>query len=365
METSLILGFGFVVLGAICGGSYALPSKFAKDTPWENLWGPFFFFVTLIIPTVFGPLVVHDILATWSAVGPGVLIWPILFGFLWGFGSMTFGLSFGMIGLSLAYAINSGVQTAFGSMLPLVIKKYANTPGGCVIILGILTCIVGIVICGYAGALKSRTAEKEPEAQGQAAAKTKKPKFIVGMVVAIASGILCACCNLAFDFGGEIMRVSRETFHNPGWASTFAVWILVFWGGSVSSCLYCVTRLFRNRTWGNFTKPGIGRVLLLAAIMSVLHDGAVFLYGLGAYYLGVLGTSVGWAAFMSCTLIVGNVHGFVTKEWKGASRKSVSWIIAGIAVLVCAMCVLGKGNSMLPKPAPEKPPAAAQPASLK
>ncbi len=44
------LGFLFLFLGAACGGSFGLPSKFArKDTPWEVLWGPFFFFVTILL----------------------------------------------------------------------------------------------------------------------------------------------------------------------------------------------------------------------------------------------------------------------------------------------------------------------------
>ena len=46
METEQILGFGLMLIGAICGGSFGLPSKYAKPgTPWEVLWGPFFFFV--------------------------------------------------------------------------------------------------------------------------------------------------------------------------------------------------------------------------------------------------------------------------------------------------------------------------------
>ena len=44
----LWLGFLFLLVGAACGGSFGLPSKYAKeDTPWEVLWGPFFFFVTV------------------------------------------------------------------------------------------------------------------------------------------------------------------------------------------------------------------------------------------------------------------------------------------------------------------------------
>jgi hypothetical protein len=52
-----VIGFTLILLGAVCGGSFGLPSKFvSKGTPWETLWGPFFFFVTLLIPTCVFPL---------------------------------------------------------------------------------------------------------------------------------------------------------------------------------------------------------------------------------------------------------------------------------------------------------------------
>jgi hypothetical protein len=49
---------------------------------------------------------------------------------------------------------------------------------------------------------------------------------------------------------------------------------------------------------------------------------------------------------MSFAIIVGNVHGFRTGEWKGANRQSLTWIAAGIAVLIAGVCVLGVANSM-------------------
>jgi len=49
---------------------------------------------------------------------------------------------------------------------------------------------------------------------------------------------------------------------------------------------------------------------------------------------------------MSFAIIVGNVHGFRTGEWKGASRRSIAWVVAGIALLIVGVCILGKGNQM-------------------
>jgi hypothetical protein len=49
---------------------------------------------------------------------------------------------------------------------------------------------------------------------------------------------------------------------------------------------------------------------------------------------------------MSFAIIVGNVNGFLTGEWKGASKKSGNWIIAGIVVLMLGVSVLSGGNYM-------------------
>ena len=40
MGASTVFGFALLLLGALCGGSFGLPSKFAKkSTPWETLGG--------------------------------------------------------------------------------------------------------------------------------------------------------------------------------------------------------------------------------------------------------------------------------------------------------------------------------------
>ena len=116
MDKGLFIGFMYLLLGAVCGGSFGLPSKYVrKDTPWENLWGPFFLFVTVAMPFALGPLLVKDFFAIYGHVGLAGLLLPLCFGFLWGAGSMTLGMSFAFIGLSLAYSLNYGAQIIFGA----------------------------------------------------------------------------------------------------------------------------------------------------------------------------------------------------------------------------------------------------------
>ena len=99
----------------------------------------------------------------------------------------------------------------------------------------------------------------------------------------------------------------------------------------------------------------------IALAMAVLHDGAILLFGVGASKLGALGFAVGYAVFMSFAIIVGNVNGFLTGEWKGASKQSVGWIVGGIVVLILGVSVLAKGNYMRGQ-VPQEEPAAEEPA---
>ena len=347
-----ILGFLFVLIGAICGGSFGLPSKFVKkDTPWEVLWGPFFFFVAILIPGLVAPLVVTDLGGVYRAAesaSPGTIITMLVFGFLWGLGSMTLGKAFAFIGLSLAYALNYGAQIVTGSIVPMAIHH----PGdmlkfhGLVIIAGVVVCVVGVIIAGRAAILKERGAKSDadgasdPDVTGDG----KSSKMLIGLIIGVASGILCACWAVASGFAGPVGTAAAE--NNPAWAASWAFTALILWGGALSACGYCAWEFTKNKTWGQLKSPGIGKILALALVMAILHDAAVLFFGLGWINLGPLGVSVGYAAFMSFAIIVGNFHGFRTGEWKGASPQSVKLIVTGIAVLILGVCILATGNAI-------------------
>lgn len=363
MESSSTIGMLLLLMGAVCGGCFGLPSKFAgKDTPWETLWGPFFLFVTVLIPTTIFPLIAKGLFATCATVGLAALMPVLIFGFLWGLGSMALGMSFAFIGLSLAYAINYGAQIACGGVGPMMIhsRDQAGTPHGLVILAGVAVCIVGVALCGRAALLRESSQKTE------VATTAGQPNMTKGLVLAFLSGALCACYSIAFSYGGQVMDVSMKQFGNEGWRAAFVVSALILWGGALSACGACVVKLCKNKTWGSFAKPGIGRVLMVALAMALLHDGAILFFGVGASMLGPLGIAVGYAVFMSFAIMVGNFNGFVTREWKGASTRSVAWLAAGILVLVVGVSTLARGNYMQgqqAKPATEAVTEGKQPSS--
>jgi L-rhamnose-H+ transport protein len=346
---TILFGFALLLIGAACGGSFGLPSKFVKkDTPWEVLWGPFFFFVAIVIPTIVAPLVVDDLFGIFAEVGFAKIVPVLIFGLLWGLGSMTLGKAFAFIGLSLAYALNYGAQIVVGSVVPMAIEK----PGemfknhSLVILAGVAVCVIGVIVAGRAAILKERSL-KTKEDQSPADDDKKSPKMLIGLTIGILSGVLCACYSIGFGFAGPVIDLVKAS-DTAAWARAWGPTALILWGGSLSACGYCVWELTKNKTWGQLAAPGIGRTLILAFVMAALHDAAVLFFGLGAIHIGALGGSVGYAVFMSFAIIVGNFHGFRTGEWKGASPQSVKLILTGIAILIVGVAILGAGKWMTP-----------------
>ncbi len=344
-----VMGFFWLLLGAMCGGSFGLPSKYVrKDTPWENLWGPFFLFVTIIIPIALGPVIVKDFFAVYGAAGWSAMMLPLIFGLLWGLGSMTLGMSFAFIGLSLAYSLNYGAQIVTGSMVPMLTQSRSDlfTTYGYTVLGGVGLCLVGVVACGKAAMLKERQLRGAAvEAIDAGEKSAKKPRMGIGIIVAVVSGVFCACYGVAASYGGGVGKAAAD-LGNSAPSAAWAVMSVIVWGGAVSSLVYCAGLLTKNRTWGHFGKPGAGLAVGLAFVMALLHDGAIYLFGLGYDKLNQWSMPIAYPVFMSFAIIVGNFHGFRTGEWRGAGRKSIRWILAGIIILIVGVCVLGLAHAI-------------------
>ena len=345
MDSSLVYGFGFILLAAICNGTFALFHKFVREFAWENTWGCFFFFTMLLIPAAFAAVLLEGAFACWSEIwnasGPSALLIPMAFGFLWGCGSLSFGIGVSMIGISLGYAIIMGLASFLGSLIPLLRLGVGDTTAGTVIIAGILVCVAGVAVAGYAGILRERSQSKT-----DAEIEAPQRQMAKGIFVCILAGTFSSGFNLAFDLGAPIQQLSGEKFGNPPWISQLALLLPIFWGGFVAAGSFAMFKLLNNGTWKNFTNAHIGRNLTMTFLMSLLHFLTLLFYAIGAEHLGKVGPSVGWAVFMAMAVILANVLGFVTAEWKDASSTSRRWIFGGLTLLVLGIVVLAIGKEL-------------------
>lgn len=201
------------------------------------------------------------------------------------------------------------------------------------------------MIAGWAGCLRESTAE-QPAGQ--------PPKKVgLDLLMCAISGVLSACANLGFTFTSQVGTAAERLGASPVIAG-LGSWMLVYWGGFAATFLWFGGLQLRRGTWRKNFGPGSVYDLWLAVWMGVLWFLAMIPYGMGAYYLGKLGTSVGWAVSIAASLIVANTLGFFTGEWKTASARSRNVLFVALAMLIGAMVLLAKGNSMATEPHSER-----------
>ncbi len=365
---SSLTGFALIIFAAICGGAFAVPIKLRRRFELENLYVIAGAVTMLILPLLAGMLFLpcwREALARTSAT---VLAVGMGFGFAWGIGAVTFGYGVNLAGLSLGYAVIMGINTAVGSMLPILVRspQELRTPGGLVIVGGIMACIVGVAICGRAGFLREHGkscsggaphppgANNPPNGPASAAASTPArtdtaappKKFRLGLTLCVISGVLSACANLGFAFTSEIAATAQKLGGQPI-ISSLGSWFPVYWGGYTATLLWFGGLQVRRKSWKKNVGSGAWRDWGLAVAMGTLWFLAMIPYGMGAYCLGRVGTSVGWAISIAASLIVANALGFLTGEWRIAAPAARQTLVVGLGVLISAMVILGKGNAML------------------
>jgi len=342
-----IPGFGLILLAAVAGGAFAFPLRVHKQYAWENTWLLAFFFALVCIPLT----VVTIFLPVWrqavAVAGPSTVLAAVGFGFLWGWGAVTFAIGITSVGMSLGYATIMGLATAIGSIIPMI-RRWDRIPGDArvFILIGIAVCLVGVAICGRAGVLRERAVAATVPKDGSPAGKTPLKIFLVGLSWCVLSGFLSACANLGFDYADRVAQEAQQLGAGP-LAASIGRWITVYWGGFLAILIGSGSTMLKKGTWRNYFKAGSGRDFGFALIAGSCHFLAQIPYGMGAYYLGTLGTSVGWVINIACSLLVANALGFITKEWKGAPKASTRTLFVGLAVLVVAMVILAYGNNLV------------------
>jgi L-rhamnose-H+ transport protein len=338
----LIPGFGLIFLAALSGGAFAVPLKLRRRFEWENTWIAGFFFALIVFPFVSVAIFLPEWSGAIAAAGTTTVVIALAFGFLWGWGSITFAMGISAVGLSIGYATIMGVATAFGSVIPMV-RRWEAIPGAArsAVIAGIAICILGVVICGRAAFIRERAVDSTGKNSGKLAVRA----LLIGLAWCLLSGFLSACVNLGFDFANRIADEARHLGAGP-LSSTIAPWLPVYWGGYVAVLIGAGSTMFRKRSWDRFTGPGAPRDFALAALLGLCNFMAQIPYGIGAHYLGTLGTSVGWGVNISASLLIANGFGFLTGEWKGAPKSAVTTLGGGLAVLILGMVVLAYGNTL-------------------
>ncbi len=358
----VILGVIFHFIGGFASGSFYMPFKKVKGWAWESYW---------IIGGVFSWLIVPP-LAAWLTIphfadiirqtdGPTIL-YTYLFGLLWGVGGLTYGLGVRYLGVSLGSSIILGLCMVFGALIPSVyynlfpkegkdtISMIAGSHWGLIVLTGLVICISGIIICGKAGTMKEREYQAYEKANPASNQLKYEYKFALGLFVSIVSGILSACFNFGLEAGKPMSQVANTLWvaANPNQGEFLyrnnVIYIVVLWGGLTTNFIWCMILNARNKTFGDYInkKTPLVSNYLFAALAGTTWFLQFFFYGMGESKLGNGASS--WILHMSFIILVANMWGFVSKEWKGVSKKTRYTILTGVFVIILSVLVVGYGN---------------------
>ena len=386
-----VLGVIFHWLGGLASGSFYVPYKGVKKWAWEVYWLVGGFFSWIIAPWVLSLLLTHDTVKVIQQQQFSTLAWTYIFGAMWGFGGLTFGLTMRYLGMSLGMGVALGYCAAFGTLIPPIFKSFmpgipvaqsigqiAATNAGRMTLLGVLVCLIGIAIAALAGLTK----EKEmPDTEKKKA--IEEFNFTKGLLVATFSGIMSACFAFALTAGAPINQASLAAGSTPVFAGLPRL-IVVLLGGFTTNFVWCVLLNIKNRTGYQYFNSELraplpqreAETIIETAIDAPSEEVTVqtitnrqtrierapmlnnyffsalagttwyfqfFFYSMGESKMGKFGFA-SWTLHMASIIIFSTMWGWIFHEWKGASRKAHSLIATGIATLILSTIVIGYGT---------------------
>jgi L-rhamnose-H+ transport protein len=344
MEPNPFLGVFLHFLGGVAAASFYVPFGKVKQWSWESCWLLMCFIGYLIAPCVVVWWTVPDLLEVYSQSSLNRVAMVYAFGTMWGVGGLTFGLTLRYLGISLGMAISLGLCTAFGTLIPPIYKgefgELLRNRSGQTVLLGVVMCLVGIAMCGYAGIRKERELTDEEKEEG-----VKEFNLLKGFVVAVIAGVMSASMAFGIDWGKEIAKKAvelgvRDHFQeNP-------VLLLLMVGNFTTNLIWCLALNVKNRSIGDYVS-GTPRLLLvnylLIGLAGVLAYNEFFWYGMGTTKMGEYDFS-SWSIHLAFVIIVSNLWGILLKEWKGVRLGTWFFLWGAMAILALSTIVMAEGS---------------------
>ncbi len=363
-----LLGVCFHWLGGLASGSFYVPFRLVRHWSWETAWIVGGLFSWIIAPWVAGLALTSDlvlVLSTAWTTHPKVVMWTFIFGTLWGLGGLSFGLTMRYLGMSLGMAIALGYCAVFGTLVPplfqgVFTERLLMTTGGRGVLFGIVICIAGICVAGYAGV------RKESEQAGPSPAI---PEFNLrkGFLIASFSGIMSSCFSFGLAAGEEISAISIAHGTSTQW-SGLPVLVVLLAGGFATNLAWCLFLNARNRTWRDYLPrttavphyklsgsrlqaPNVmcavplTRNYFWAATAGVIWYFQFFFYTIGESMMGTY-RFTSWTLHMASIIVFSTLWGLVLKEWRGAQPKTFQLLALAIALLIASTIIIGYSNSL-------------------
>jgi L-rhamnose-H+ transport protein len=341
MTENWTTGMILVVVAGLLQGSFMLPTKYVKKWSWENMWLSYSVLAYLIFPWGIAFVTIPELRQVLSETSTSTIVRTLLFGFGWGLGCLTFGLGIDFVGLALGFAIILGLTASIGTLVPLFVLSSRDLALSqtILIVVGVAVMLVGISVCAWAGNMKERALGSDKERQNASLKKSYK----LGLLFCLLSGVLSPLGNLGFAFAPEMTTVAMR-LNTPEQYVSIPFWAVIIFPLFICNAAFCLYLLLKKHTMSKFLLPRTGYYHLLTASMGVMWLVGMLIYGAGANKLGKIGPSIGWAILMSLVVIVANLWGLATGEWRGTGRRPVRTMNGGLLLLLIAIFVIGLSN---------------------
>jgi L-rhamnose-H+ transport protein len=348
----VLLGVIFHFIGGFASGSFYMPYKKVRQWNWESYWIVGGLFSWLIVPPLAAALTVPGFWKIISNASSSTIGYTILFGVLWGFGGLTYGLGVRYLGMSLGNSIVLGFCSAFGALVPSIYYNIYPTEGkttlgdllhtewGQIVLAGVMLCLFGIYVCGRAGMMK----EKElPESEKKKS--VSEFNLVKGLLVAVFSGIMSACFNFGIEAGKPMAEEAVNQGMNPLYQNNVS-YVVLLWGGLATNFIWCMILNTRNKSFGDYSnqQSPLLKNYLFSAMAGTMWFLQFFFYGMGESKLGNGASS--WILHMAFIILVANGWGIVLKEWSRVSRKTKATFILGLISILFSVFLVGYGNAL-------------------
>jgi L-rhamnose-H+ transport protein len=347
-----LLGVVYHWLGGLASASFYVPYRGVRRWSWEIFWLTGGIFSWVIAPWVIASLMTADLSGVVAHTPERTIGWCVLFGVLWGFGGLTYGLTMRYLGLSLGMAVVLGLCTVFGTLIPPLFDgtfaaKLLSSTSGHIVLGGLLLTLLGIIVVATAGAKKDALLSA-----AQKSASIAEFDYRKGLLVAVFSGVMSSCFAFGLAAGDHIKDLSTAAGTSALWAG-LPVLCLVMFGGLVTNAVWCLILIVRNHSAGQWMGRGSDQGAptpllanyLLCALAGTAWYFQFFFYTMGESQMGRYGFS-SWTLHMASIIIFGTIWGFSFREWREAPTRIRTLVWCGIALLVIATVIIGYGNKL-------------------
>lgn len=336
-----LIGIGLIALGSIGAASFYIPFKKVKIWGWESYWLTQGVAAWLIFPWLFAWITLPkgSLMPILTESPSSSILMTLFFGALWGIGGLTFGLSIRYLGVALGQSIALGLCAAFGTLLPPLIAgdNLLTSTAGILTLVGVSICIAGIIIIGYAGALKSKNLSPEERQSSVKEFALKK-----GILIAILAGAMSACFNFGFQAAKPIEELALNHGTDPLYLKNASL-IFILLGGFFTNLVYCGYLNIKNKTYTDYIN-GPASVFFNNILFCFLAGLLWFLqfqfFGMGSSKLPPEMAVFAWSILMALNIAISNLWGLALNEWKGSNRKTIVVLLVGIVVLILSTFVV-------------------------